>query len=209
MARPKKDPVRTMEIAAAVRQYFADQGKKQLEIAAETGLDTSVVSPLLTGKRPFGYRTGKVFADTYGFSQEYLADGRGPMMGDADLGEGGVFFITPEYLPENFFADKDEYNAYLLSKLKASDIALASARKKIMDVVAENADYLSRLEEVQEANDTMAKRVNNLYRAYLAAYSSLSRKRPGFRTILGQRPSPEQSPNEDTNGHKAVLATAH
>ena len=194
MARPKKNPAITAEIAMTVRNYFSSIGKKQLEIAAETGLDTSVVSPLLTGKRPFGYKTAKIFAQTYGFSQEFLSDGRGTLVED----EKGVSNVQiSEYVPESCFADRDEYNAYLLSKLRSSDIALASAQKKMMGIINEKNYYYCQLKEMSDTISSLRKELA-MTAACITPVKRGVPQRLAFRALHGWRKARASEPANDS-----------
>lgn len=66
------------EISKKLKDYFAENGMKQSEIAAALDVTQSAVSNQLNG-RPFGINAAKKWSKLFGFNINWLLTGDGPM----------------------------------------------------------------------------------------------------------------------------------
>lgn len=65
-------------ISNKLKEYFAENGMKQTDIASVMDVTQSAVSNQLNG-RPFGVNAAKKWSKTFGFSINWLTTGEGPM----------------------------------------------------------------------------------------------------------------------------------
>ena len=65
-------------ISMKLKDYFIENGMKQVEIAEALDVTQSAVSNQLNG-RPFGINSAKKWSKTFGFSINWLISGEGPM----------------------------------------------------------------------------------------------------------------------------------
>ena len=65
-------------VSMHLKEYFAENGMKQTDIAEVLDVTQSAVSNQLNG-RPFGVNSAKKWSKTFGFSINWLTTGEGPM----------------------------------------------------------------------------------------------------------------------------------
>ena len=144
MSRPKPDPVRTARVAAALRAYVMNQGWKQSEISSKVGVPLSVVSPVLSGKRPLGYVSAKRWAKALHVSEKFLLTGEGQLVKGfpAEQSDGKVTVIAPT---RAIFPSDKAYITFLETELKQKETIATNALSKITYLEKENADLRKRI----------------------------------------------------------------
>ena len=71
-------PYKPTKVCEKLKEYFYENGMRQVDIAAALETTQTAVSNQLNG-RPFGTTTSLKWSDTFGFSIRWLLTGEGPM----------------------------------------------------------------------------------------------------------------------------------
>ena len=74
----KDCPYKPTKVCEKLKEYFYENGMKQIDIANALGTTQTAVSNQLNG-RPFGTTTSLKWSDVFGFSIRWLLTGEGPM----------------------------------------------------------------------------------------------------------------------------------
>ena len=74
----KECPYKPTKVCEKLKDYFIENGMKQVDIARALGSTQTAISNQLNG-RPFGTTTALNWSDTFGFSIRWLITGEGPM----------------------------------------------------------------------------------------------------------------------------------
>lgn len=144
MSRPKPDPVRTAKVAAALRAYAMTKGWKQKDISSRVGIPLSVVSPVLSGKRPLGYVSAKKWAKALHVSESFLLSGEGQLVKGfpSQQNKGVVSAVVPT---RAVFPSDKEYITFLETELKQKETLAANALTRITYLEKENSDLRKRI----------------------------------------------------------------
>lgn len=68
----------TIDICSKIKDYFIENGMRQIDIANVLDVTQSAISNQLNG-RPFGINSAKKWSKTFGFNINWLTTGEGPM----------------------------------------------------------------------------------------------------------------------------------
>lgn len=99
----KNCPYKPTKVSEKLKEYFYENGLKQINIAEALGITQTAVSNQLNG-RPFGTSTALAWSDTFGFSIRWLLTGEGKMFDTHKplykLPADSVIYNKPEFFEE-------------------------------------------------------------------------------------------------------------
>ena len=102
--KPLKDcPYKPTKVCEKLKEYFYENGMKQVDIARALDSTQTAISNQLNG-RPFGTITALNWSDTFGFSIRWLLTGEGPMFDNHNphhrLPADSIVYNKPECFDE-------------------------------------------------------------------------------------------------------------